>query len=169
LGVFSGATEMTIAVWIKVTTVADWQKVLDVGINADLAIPNTTGMIYMYLAPMTSSGTNVTFGIAADGINNEQSLAGASSIGPSDGWTHLAVVLGASTATLYVNGKSAASKSKTSLPLRPIDLGTINYAWLGRSQFTNDSTFDGALDEFRVYNRELSADEILALYQYAAP
>ena len=55
------------------------------------------------------------------------------------------------------------------MTLTPADLGTIDYAYIGRSQFSVDPYFDGAIDDFRVYNRALSATEIQALYQFAGP
>ena len=166
LPVFSGATDITISTWFKVTTTVDWQKILDVGINANRSIPATTGMIYMYLAPTTNNNSPVSFGIATNGVNGEQRLEGAALIGPADGWTHLAVVQSASSSILYVNGTAVRTKNATDLPLRLSNLGNIDYAWIGRSQFTSNTTFDGAIDEFRVYDRALSADEIKALYEY---
>jgi hypothetical protein len=42
----------------------------------------------------------------------------------------------------------------------PKDLGSTTQNWLGRSQYTADAYFSGALDEFRIYNRALSAGEV---------
>jgi hypothetical protein len=77
------------------------------------------------------------------------------------------VVLGSGQATLYVDGSVAQTGS--TVALRPADLGAINYAYLGKSQFTADPYFDGAIDEFRVYNRALSATEVQALHTFAGP
>jgi hypothetical protein len=166
LEVFAGADDITIATWVRVKTIQDFQRVFDVGINANLYYPITTGMIYMYLVPFRQKNEGLTFGIATNGLDGEQSLA-SSSIGPSDGWTHLAVVLGDNGGTLYVNGTSVSSSS--SVTLRPKDLGSIDYAWIGRSQFTSNATFDGAFDEFRVYQRALAEEEIRKLYNYKGP
>jgi len=69
--------------------------------------------------------------------------------------------------TLYVNG--AAGTPNTALTLRPVDLGTIDYAFIAKSRFDVDPPFDGMIDEFRVYNRALSAAEVLALYNFTGP
>ena len=37
--------------------------------------------------------------------------------------------------------------------------------YIGKSQFSADPLFNGLIDEFRVYNRALSADEINAVYK----
>jgi hypothetical protein len=42
----------------------------------------------------------------------------------------------------------------------PKDLGVTNQNWIGRSQFTADGFFNGAVDDFRIYNRVLSAPEV---------
>ena len=39
-------------------------------------------------------------------------------------------------------------------------LGNIDYAFIGRSQFGEDPYFDGMIDDLRIYNRALSAEEI---------
>ncbi len=42
----------------------------------------------------------------------------------------------------------------------PEDLGVTNQNWIGRSQFTADAFFNGAADDFRIYNRAMSAAEV---------
>ena len=71
----------------------------------------------------------------------------------------MAVTLVGNTGTLYVNGAAVAS---TSITIDPANVTqTTNY--LGKSQFTADPLFTGSLDDFRIYNRGLSAAEIAAL------
>jgi hypothetical protein len=162
--VFANATNLTIATWVNVTTAQNWQRVFDVGVNAKLAANPSTGTRYMNFVPK-NDGTNLAFGISKDGYGNEQILNSAAlSTGT---WRHVAIVLGPGQGTLYVDG--AMVSLSTTLLLRPADLGTIDYAYLGKSQFTNDPYFDGQIDEFRVYGRALSAAEILSLYQFTGP
>ncbi len=63
--------------------------------------------------------------------------------------------------TLYVNGKK---NSSSHFCLNPLELKTINN-WLGRSAYPSDPFFKGKMDDFRIYNRVLTADEITKLYQ----
>ena len=159
--VFAKATDITIAFWLNITTSQSWPRVFDVGVNAKIATNPGTGTHYMNLVPK-DRGSNLVFGISKDGYNNEQQLTTAS---PTAGtWKHVAVVLGAGQGSLYIDG--AVVSSSSTVLLRPTDLGTIDYAYLGKSQFSSDPYLDGQIDEFRVYGRALSAAEIQALYQF---
>lgn len=122
----------------------DWQRVFDFG--------NGTNQ-YLFLAP--SGGGNMRFAIKNGGA--EQILEAPA---PAPGeWVHVAVTLGANTGKLYVNGALATSGSITITPanLNP----ALNY--LGDSQYAADPFFNGVIDDFRIYNRVLSAPEVFQL------
>jgi len=161
--VFANAKDITVATWINVTTSQNWPRVFDVGVNAKIANNTPTGTHYMNFVPK-NDGTNLAFAISKDGYNDEQVLTAAALA--TGTWKHVAVVLSSGQGTLYVDGAVAGSGA---ISLRPADLGTIDYAYLGKSQFSNDPNFDGQIDEFRVYGRALSAAEIQTLYQFAGP
>jgi hypothetical protein len=42
----------------------------------------------------------------------------------------------------------------------PKNLGNTTQNWIGRSQFTADAFFLGMVDDFRLYNRAVSAAEV---------
>ena len=77
----------------------------------------------------------------------------------------MTVVFSSGTASLYVDG-TMVSMASSFLP--PQALG-LNYAFIGKSQFGVDPFIDAQIDEFRVYNRALSASEIQTVFQYAGP
>jgi hypothetical protein len=161
---FANLTDMTIATWVYVTTSQNWQRIFDIGVNAHLTNNTSTGTHYMNLVPQNGS-TSLAFYITQNGYGAEQMLSsGALAAGA---WKHVAVVLGSGQGSLYIDG--VAVSTNTALSLRPNDLGAIDYAYLGKSQFSADAYFDGKLDEFRVYSRALSAAEIQALFQYTGP
>ena len=75
-------------------------------------------------------------------------------------WQHVAVTLSGSTLTWYVNGKSTGTTSG----IAGITASTSNLA-IGKSISRNGQYFKGLIDEVRVYNRALSANEIAMQYQ----
>jgi len=160
---FANVTDITIATWVNISSSQNWARIFDVGVNAKLANNTSTGTHYMNLVPQNDvTPPNLAFAISNNGYGSEQKLTTAA---PATGtWKHVAVVLASGQGSLYVDGALVTGPS--AVALRPVDLGTIDYAYLGKSQFTSDSYFDGQIDEFRVYDRALSAAEIRALYQF---
>jgi hypothetical protein len=162
--VFADATDLTIALWVNVTTVQSWSRILDVGVTpATYQYVNPSrGTKYLNLLPKNGD-SSLVFAITTDGYSNEQRLTAPSL--PANTWTHLVVVLASGGGgRLYLNGAEVDANS--SLTLRPVDLGAIDYAFIGKSRFDADPSFDGVIDGFRVYNRALSAAEVTALYNF---
>ncbi|NLM49380.1 MAG: hypothetical protein GX196_00310 [Clostridiaceae bacterium] len=88
-----------------------------------------------------------------------------------DTWIHTAAVLaeqpnGTYTMSIYINGEKFYD-DLSGVSIGPWAVGGLNN-YIGRSQFlTNgDQDFKGYIDDFRIYNRALSPDEIKALYDF---
>ena len=149
-GIVSGMTNCTIAAWVKLDTTATWRRIFDFG-------NNTT--VNMFLVP--SAGSAIRFAITTGGSGAEQRINGTSAL-PTGVWKHVAVTISGSTGTLYVDGVQVGQN--TAMTLNPASLGNTTLNYLGKSQYA-DSNLDGQLDQFRIYNRALSASEVLALFQ----
>lgn len=78
-------------------------------------------------------------------------------------WHHLVLVRAANTVSVYANGILQASAVVT----YSVTGGSTYKLRLGHPM--NASAFDGLMDEFMVYNRALSSDEVAALYFASAP
>lgn len=141
--------DVTVAAWVRVGMVRSNQKVFDFG----------DGNRTMYLATHNNAGM-VRFAITTSGINGEQRLEGPTGL-PVGVWTHVAVVLGPTGGTLYVDGAAVATNG--SLALRPMNVAPADNVWLGRSQMTSTPILDGDIDDFRIYDRALTATEIAAV------
>jgi hypothetical protein len=151
-GLLAEACEVTIATWVYINSnVHAWMRIWDFG-------QDTTS--YMFLTPITNLDNLARFGISVNGNTDEQGIKAQAAV-PTLRWTHVALVLGPAGATLYFNGAPVGTDS--SMTLRPADLGRTANNYIGRSQFSEDPYFDGAIDEFRIYNRALSPEEIQAL------
>jgi hypothetical protein len=135
--------EMTIATWVYWNGVTSWQRIFDFGNDQTQ---------YMFLTPKTSTG-QMRFAIKNGGA---EQILNATAL-PYLKWTHVAVTLNASGAHLYVNGLLVTESN--AVTISPFDFKPIlNY--IGRSQFSTDPLFNGNIDDFRVYNYALSANEV---------
>lgn len=142
---------LTVSTWVKWNGGADRQRVFDFGSGEDQ---------YMFL---TYSSNIQSLRFAMKNGAEEQALETAL---PSpiriDNWVHLALTIGDAEVRIYVNGELAVSSGD--ITIRPMDIRPcLNY--IGRSQFVADPMFKGSIDDFRVYNYELSAEDIKKVAQ----
>jgi hypothetical protein len=156
-GLLADACEATVATWVYVNNAVDWQRVFDFGTPES----DGTSKVYMYLAAQDASNKRLHFAISTGGpFSGEQTLEGP--VLTTKTWYHVAVVLGPPGGLLYLDGAQAGANS--TLTLRPADLPHPLEYNIGRSQWRlYDYFLDGAIDEFRVYNRALAPEEIQAL------
>jgi hypothetical protein len=147
-GVVGALADFTIAAWVNPGAASTWSRVFDFG---------TGTARYMFLT--VNAGGGPRFAVTAAGNGAEQQLNRAGQL-PLNTWTHLAVTHAGDTGTLYVNGVAVATN--TAMTLRPSDLGPTPNNWIGRSQFA-DPLLNGAVDDFQIYDRGLSAADVAAL------
>ncbi len=146
----AGLSDCTFSAWVSLTedSTVNWQRVFDFG-------NGTTD--YLFLTPRAATADPPEFGIlsstSASGV--EQDVAAGDAL--SDGWHHLAVVIDDMTLNLYVDGILAGTDVTDTLPQ---DVGATSNNWLGRSQWDGDGYYDGLLDEFSIYSRPLSMEEV---------
>lgn len=138
--------QVTIAAWVYWRGGQNWQRIFDFG--------NGTNE-NLFLTPANWSGSSMQFTITKAGVATNDLTT--SSL-PVDAWSHVAVVLGNGTAKLFVNGVLKASMATT---IKPSDINPVlNY--IGKSQYP-DPMFNGAIDDFRIYNYALNATDVAAL------
>ncbi len=153
-GILSAVTDFTISVWVNPATFATWARIFDFGTG-------TTNYMFLSTQYTTTSPNGAkprfairTASVTEQGINSTIALtAGA--------WNHIAVTLSGNTATMYVNGTVAGTN--TGVTLHPSSLGTTTLNYLGRSQWSGDPYLNGAIDDFRIYSRALTASEVVAI------
>jgi autotransporter-associated beta strand protein len=161
-GLLSGLGDFTIATWVDLNNVTVWTRIFDFGADTDR---------YMFLTPDSGSGT-VRFAMTKFGGNGEQQINGLAPL--ATGWHHVAVTLqgtdGAGVGILYVDGAPVGTND--SMYYTPTMIGGLINAtnnFIGRSQFPGDPYLNGRVDDFRIYNGALTAEQIATLYAAAPP
>jgi hypothetical protein len=148
----STLTSTTLSAWVNfdTTSTGSWVRVFDFG---------TGTTAYMFLSPRQGTAGAMRFAITT-GSNTAESGLNAPRALPA-GWHHVAVAIDgtAKTLQLVLDGEVVASGATTVVPK---DLGVTTQNWLGRSQWeaSGDGYYQGLIDEFRIYNRVLSAGEV---------
>lgn len=133
-------TGMTLEAWVYNTkTTADWSTVLWKDITA-----GGDGVYYLYGAsdsgPIEGLSSNLLYGKTNFPVNT---------------WVHLAATYDGKYQRLYVNGTQVAAQAKTGA------ISTSTGAlFIGNDHWT--AFFKGYIDELRIYNRALTAQEVMS-------
>lgn len=141
-----GTNGITLSAWVKVNTFKDWGAIIDKLLSEG-----------NYRLITWADGT-VELGIR-NTAGGYESLRTTTTLNAGQ-WYHLVATFDDSTTgKIYIDG--SFNKTKTDFTLVRGDVAVplrIGYA------SNNDVYFDGSIDEVRIYNRVLSAQEILRLY-----
>ena len=143
--------EMTIALWVRWKGSGSWQRIFDFGNGEDQ---------YMFL---TTNAANNKMRFAIKNGGDEQYMD-ISRLGTYT-WKHITLTICDDSIAAYIDGELKASTSD--ITLRPIDFCPI-FNYIGRSQFKGDAMFKGDIDDLRIYNYALSADDVEALFANAS-
>lgn len=143
-GLLSNFHEVTISAWFKFDSANSGQRLFDFG---------TGTSEYMFLSPKADSG-KLVYAIRKGGVTNL--LLSKDTVSGGE-WHHVAITQAGSTAVLYLDGIEQARKND--MTVLPYQLGSTTLNYLGKSQWP-DPYFKGELDDFRIYNRALSKQEI---------
>jgi PKD repeat protein len=146
-------SEMTISAWFN----ADDFDITDARIvskSTGTAEPDHTWM----LSTINDGGMKLRFRIKTDG--QTLTLIGTQTINSGE-WVHAVAVYDGSQMRLYTNGVETGTRPKS---------GTITAApsvqiYIGDNPGVEQKTFDGLIDDVRLYERALAPAEILTLYQ----
>lgn len=139
--------EMSITLWTYwSSSIQAWQRIFDFGNGTDQ---------YMFLCP--GNGSEMRFVMKNKG--DEQILSAGRNLAVTS-WHHIAITIANDKVTMYYDGEELASSDK--FTIKPSDIAPVmNY--LARSQFPADPLFKGRMDDFRIYNYPLSAEEVKAV------
>jgi hypothetical protein len=146
--VISSMSSATFTTWVNFSNIGGaWQRIFDFG--------SGTGT-YIFLCPRNGINDTIRLAITTSGGGGESLIDSPNTL-PS-GWHHVAAVIKSGNMQIYLDGAMLVGGSTA---LVPSDLGQTGSNWLGRSQYSDDGYFNGSLDDFRIYDYVLSADEIV--------
>ncbi|MBW5448850.1 hypothetical protein GE107_22675 [Cohnella sp. CFH 77786] len=145
-GIVSNSTTGTISTWVYLNSARNWMRIFDFGSGT---------ATNMFLTAQNGENSKIRFAIKNN--NSAQQIIDGTAALPTGGWHHVAVTLNGATGILYVDGNEVGRNS--AMTITPSDLGATTQNWIGRSQYA-DPYFNGNVDDFRIYNRALSAVEI---------
>ena len=149
-GIVSGIADFTICAWINVAQATKWSRLFDFGDNRGQ---------WMFLTPAAGNGMP-GFEVSTVYGYNSQRVTGNKPL-PLNSWAHLAVTLSGKKATLYLDGEEIGSNPGFDFP--PFQLGDTPRNWIGRSQTDRDPYFNGAVDDFRIYDGALTPEQLAIL------
>ncbi|MDH6314111.1 hypothetical protein M2137_002905 [Parabacteroides sp. PFB2-10] len=149
-GIVSELEDFTVTTWANYASISGNSRVFDFG--------NGSG-VFMMLCP--KAGNNVRYKI----IGPEGEYVAATEYAlPTNEWVYLSITQDMATNTfrMYVNGEQIFEETSATL-IAPKSMGVTMQNYLVRSQWSSDPYSTCLLDEFRIYNRALTAKEIQAL------
>jgi hypothetical protein len=143
---FGPAQPMSINLWVKRTSTSD--------VSTLFAKRSDCGAQVHYILQWYGPGDWFHFGSTGGGLGNGVHTT-ADKL-PLNSWTFVSISFDGATATMYINGAPVASHAMS------FDPNTVPLM-LGAEPSCGDY-FGGLLDEFEIFNRALTAEEVAAIY-----
>lgn len=145
-GIVSSLTDFTISTWIKIGELRDWSRVFDFGSSSAWMFMTTVGGKLRYQIYRSGTGDDIVESTTLMDINR---------------WYHIIVTQSGTTCKLYIDGVQVAEK--TNMRLNPSNCGVTNKNYIGKSRFSADKNLPAQVDDLRIYNHALSAEEVNTL------
>ncbi len=146
--------EASMLAWVKTTTVPNWSRVIDKSqwqtSGFDLVLTMNVGLPRLEFF-----------------VNNTTSLVDGTTIVMDNEWHFLVGTFGNKTLRMYVDGEmEGEAQSAGQVDINPNDWPLM----IGAETSSNGGQqYVGSIDEVAMYNRELSADEVMAIFQNGMP
>ncbi|MDF3143203.1 MULTISPECIES: family 43 glycosylhydrolase [unclassified Streptomyces] len=154
-GVLKNADSVTVSTYAKWKGGDSFQWLFGLGPDSNK---------YLFATP-SNGGSSLYSAITKASWSAESKLTAGSQLTPGE-WRHVTVTLDGTTGTmvLYVDGIQAARASGVTVkPSELYDANKDHSGYIGRSLYAADPYFGGEVDDFRVYDRALTAAEVMEL------
>ncbi|WP_219813180.1 LamG-like jellyroll fold domain-containing protein [Rathayibacter sp. AY2B7] len=158
-GLFQGVTQTTVSAWTKWSGTGGFQWLWCLGISPDAAsafAPSFDGGSARAIIKQLKDGGET-------GVSSSSPLQ-------KDQWVNVAATMDGTTVTLYLNGlQVATAPASVDLAKQLYSASASKSGNIGRALWNVHPYFDGAIDDFRVYDRALTAAQVRGLAGDAAP
>lgn len=125
------------------------------------------GRIYAIMGSYGVGAGRTTGNQWCTGVSTRTVVSNETTVAPIGAWTHVVFVMELSPdfrLKLYVNN---VLQTQVDEYLNAGCKNQNNILWVGRNKGPYHRNMQGLIDEFRLYNRALSAEEVSALYSYS--
>ncbi|WP_437573388.1 LamG domain-containing protein [Sorangium sp. So ce887] len=150
-GIVQTLDEITFSLWVSLGRQQLWQRIFDFGSGESA---------WIYLCPKAADPPGLRFSVNSLAGVDEYTADWTLTVGA---WRHVAVTasFNPNRSSIYVDGVEVMTSDL--IYTRPSEVGNTTQNFIGRSQFATDPYLNGIVDDFRIYDRALSAAEVAAL------
>jgi hypothetical protein len=157
----NGFKAVTLEAWYTVEQAKNWQRVFDFGASPGLDTMNSFGANCLHY--IATSGHQDARAVLSNMTPSFKSEAVAKTdLAPLNKEVHVAVVVDASTITLFIDGEQ---KAQSPLEGRTLAKLASDFAVLGDSMYANDPSLTGSINEFRIYDGAATAAKVAASFK----
>ena len=153
-----GETDFTTSFWARPDTKGNWIGMFHIGDG--LGNDGSFFQIQMQTQANGNTGLAATFKKKGSAVQ-ERVYAVPTKDVAAGAWNHVVFTRQGATGTLYLNGQQIAQRADLTITMA--DVGPTTNNWLGRNGFP-DPAYDGRMDDVRLYETSLSAQDVAGLY-----
>ncbi len=157
-----GEDAFTTSFWVRPDAKANWIGLFHIGDGLEGA--GSFFQIQMQTQAAGNTGLAATFKAKGNPLQERVYATPTKDIAAGK-WNHVVFTREGATGTLYLDGVQIAQR--TDLTIDMTDVGPTANNWLGRNGFP-DPSYDGRMDDVRLYTSALSGDDVSALYDEGA-
>ncbi len=152
---FLSGTQGSIALWLKVNSLSDRNIIF----SARSTIDN-----YVYAALMIDPEGRPQFQFRKNASENDQKVQGSKTLNKNE-WYQLVFTSNSQTYRMFLNGEElTVAGSNTGRWFPELTNQTFMYRIGSIESNIINGVFDGYVDDFRIYNRALTVDDVRQLY-----
>ena len=152
---FDFTTNLTLSAWVKANSISGWPRIIS---KFGVSPAPYSGYEMLIGSP---GSDKLTFGVNIDGTF--YAMFGTKVLSTNT-WYYLVITYDGSVAKFYIDGEEDSCGSGNCNQVGSIITNNENLQ-IGRWPGDSDGYFNGSIDDVRVYNRVLSAQEISDMYE----